>query len=989
VNSSEVERIMRDDRGFLWLLTASKVQRFDGKNFRSWSFDERCVAIQQDGEGHIWMSSRQSVYRYKNDYSGFEKIVHRPYEQNGVRQIHCGPDKKLYLLHSNGLARWNSHENKFEPAGTPPFNTSGPATFLKSYGDWLFFRLSPTALGRYNIVSGKLDSVKINSVGFLYCINEDSVWVRQEIGSSVLVSFISTSTKPILPAQFEKKFDDNNFHITGCYPSLQDNELIVFMDRKGYFSYNKSSQQFREIKLFHNGLPLMGQPPLLSFYQEENGTVWFANEEGIVYYNPYHTKIGLLRSNTLPLTENRSNDVRNFAEDKDGNIWFATANGFCRWDKKNNDVAIWKPDFNSENSLNYSSVRSIGYSNGKIIIGQSEKGFWLFDPDANKYARPSFANDSIKRKFIGDFNSNMIRLHNGHYLILSRNLWLLDKDLLSVTRIDLPHITGIYKTAYEDDQNRLWLATADGIYVLNDQWKPLYSLNVPELKFWSNGIVQKNDSSFLVSSKYVFEIKLLTDDRITYQRIFPELKEIHISGLFKDSAGHIWLNGDNGLYRYIPGKELMEYFGPGDNVQHFSVALSNSFRSNDGTVYFGSMNGINYFVPEKIPLQSDSLQVYITNVTVNRDDSSWLLGHAIDRLDYRQNSIVFDFISPFIYNADKIVYRYRLDGADNAWIETGNNNSVRLTALQPGKYTFHAAASLNGKDWFETTTPLHFTIHPPFWQTWWFRSVFGLFIVSALYFYYRYRLNSLKRKQAEKIDRLQNEQAMAEKELLLSHLNHDLAVTKLTALRAQMNPHFIFNALNSIQQMVLRKQEGSAAKYLSKFSRLLRIILNQSDKTTVVLNEELETLNLYLELEALRYSDSFEYAVTADKMIDKEETEIPALLIQPFVENAIWHGLLHKEGKRRLYIHFGLNNKEELVCTIDDNGIGREAAARIFENEILDNPHTGKGIKTTEERLQLYNQQHHTSSRLEVIDKKDENGKPAGTKIILTLPELN
>jgi LytS/YehU family sensor histidine kinase len=229
---------------------------------------------------------------------------------------------------------------------------------------------------------------------------------------------------------------------------------------------------------------------------------------------------------------------------------------------------------------------------------------------------------------------------------------------------------------------------------------------------------------------------------------------------------------------------------------------------------------------------------------------------------------------------------------------------------------------------------------------------------------------------ANKIMRVRAEEAM------LQHQRKSVEA-QLKSLRLQMSPHFLFNSLNAIQQMILTGEETAATLYLSKFSKLLRLVLMHSDKEKVTLKEELDTLSLYIELEALRFKESFQYQIICDDTVDKDETRIPTLLIQPFVENAIWHGLLHKEGARSLTIKFAEDNNDNLVCIVEDNGIGRDAARYNHKSN------TGKGIAVAEERLRTYNEQHAVKSQVLIQDLKDTRGLAAGTRVTVTLPLLN
>jgi ligand-binding sensor domain-containing protein/putative methionine-R-sulfoxide reductase with GAF domain len=236
------------------------------------------------------------------------------------------------------------------------------------------------------------------------------------------------------------------------------------------------------------------------------------------------------------------------------------------------------------------------------------------------------------------------------------------------------------------------------------------------------------------------------------------------------------------------------------------------------------------------------------------------------------------------------------------------------------------------------------------------------------------RVCAEEEKQQAKIETIENKQKMTE--------------SRLQSLRLQMNPHFLFNALNSIQQMILANEEIVATRYLSKFSKLLRMILVHSDKEYVTLKEELEILHLYIELESIRFKDSFKYTIECDDQIDADEIKLPTLLIQPFVENAIWHGLMHKEGDRLLQVKFS-EQRECISCIVEDNGIGREksSAARLATGQ--GKKHTSKGIQVSMERLKAMNNGNGEEGSLKIVDLKNENGMATGTRVEIIFPCQN
>jgi putative methionine-R-sulfoxide reductase with GAF domain len=238
---------------------------------------------------------------------------------------------------------------------------------------------------------------------------------------------------------------------------------------------------------------------------------------------------------------------------------------------------------------------------------------------------------------------------------------------------------------------------------------------------------------------------------------------------------------------------------------------------------------------------------------------------------------------------------------------------------------------------------------------------------------------------ADKIDKIKAEQQTRAKELEVLKLNKDLATSQLTALRAQMNPHFIFNALNSVQQYILQGNVIEANKYLSKFSKLQREILNNSSQNFISLQKEMAMLGLYLELEQLRFAEKFTYSITKDETIDEEEIKIPPMIIQPFIENAIWHGLMPKTGERFVKVDFSLPKEDQLVCSITDNGIGREAALRLRNANSTDVPHQSRGLSLVYDRLKILQAQYGKPFTATTTDLTNADGTSNGTRVTLSI----
>lgn len=211
-----------------------------------------------------------------------------------------------------------------------------------------------------------------------------------------------------------------------------------------------------------------------------------------------------------------------------------------------------------------------------------------------------------------------------------------------------------------------------------------------------------------------------------------------------------------------------------------------------------------------------------------------------------------------------------------------------------------------------------------------------------------------------------------------------LAETEMAALRAQMNPHFIFNCLNSIKLYTIENDAETASNYLTKFSRLIRLVLENSKSEKIILSREIETLRLYIELEMMRFKDKLVYELTIEPTVDQEYLEVPPLLVQPYIENAIWHGLMHKKEGGKVIIQFTQPAEHLLEVVITDNGIGREKAAVLKSKE--SNRHKSFGIKMTNERLQVINQLYDIQTKVTITDLYNADHLPAGTRVVIQIP---
>jgi hypothetical protein len=336
------------------------------------------------------------------------------------------------------------------------------------------------------------------------------------------------------------------------------------------------------------------------------------------------------------------------------------------------------------------------------------------------------------------------------------------------------------------------------------------------------------------------------------------------------------------------------------------------------------------------------------------------------RLRYDQNVFSFDFVGIHYKSPEYKQLLFMLDGLEKTWRKAGEEKTAYYYDIPTGYYQFRVKAANSDGIWAEKCIII--IIDPPWWKTWWAYILYAVSLAALIYGFIQYRISRIR----------------AQHEIVLQ--KHKAVELEMQALRAQMNPHFIFNCLNSINRFIIKNETEVASDYLTKFSRLIRMVLSNSKKTFVSLEEELDMLRLYIELERLRFKNAFDYDIGFNNGIEPENIFIPPLLLQPFAENAIWHGLMHKEAHGHLEIELSVEQKV-LTCVITDDGIGRNKAAE-FENSSAKKSKS-MGLQITRERLALLNQNTDEQSFFNIEDITDDKGSVEGTRVILKMNYRN
>jgi len=337
-------------------------------------------------------------------------------------------------------------------------------------------------------------------------------------------------------------------------------------------------------------------------------------------------------------------------------------------------------------------------------------------------------------------------------------------------------------------------------------------------------------------------------------------------------------------------------------------------------------------------------------------------------LEHFQNTLHFSFSATNFSSPERMEYAYQLTGVDKGWQYTNALNSrITYSNLSPGKYKFGIKAQLQGGNWQAEPVEYIIVIEPAFWQTNGFKFLCILVVAVFILYLVSRRIQSVRESEQRRVGQ--------EKKLI---------ELEAKALRAQMNPHFIFNSLNSIKSLINKNENEKAAEYLTTFSKLIRTLFQNSDSREISLYEELETCKLYSQIEKMRFGEKVDFIFEIDQHLDLKDIKVPALILQPFIENAIWHGLVPKESGGIVTV----SAKEAdgaIECVIDDDGLGRELSKQYkAQHESI---HQSKGISLTQSRLELDKLLNDREDTIHILDKKDKNGKPEGTTVIITFKE--
>ena len=706
-------------------------------------------------------------------------------------------------------------------------------------------------------------------------------------------------------------------------------------------------------------------------YRDNCGNIWIGTQTGIskLNYIQQHVSSYLYKKDNNHFLS--SADVRSITVDSLNEIWVGTINGGLNLIHKNGEIEKFYFNPHNKKYTNNSINTIYPSSNGNLLLG-TKKGLITFNTKSKKF----------DESFSKGLNENIFKFNIDIWGIFEENDSLLWLGAKKIGLIKLNKITQKY------------ILQKDLINSLNTN---------SNFDVWTFHKA-KNNLLYIGTSEGL-KILHLNQNKVELLPVrLDSITNINVFSIFENNDKHLWLaTSDNGLYDYNPQDGITRHFStanglstnmicsvvPGENndlwlssvagimvlnpvsgkvVKSFDITdglpenrfnFKSNFKTKKGKIYFGGLSGLFSFSPSELYAPQNNSSVIITSFKTNYEEKiSQIKNDTFFSLPYHENNFSFDFAYLDFSNPAKNQFSYKLVGFKDKWENIGTRHSASFTNIDPGTYTLLIRASNRDTFWSPHILKINITISTPYWKTWWFYILVWSFS-SVFIFYMLYLI--FKRRDAKR----------------------KLAKSELSALRAQLNPHFIFNCMTSLQHFILSNENDLALPYLNKFGRLMRMILENSEKESISIEQEVEFINLYTFMESSRLDNKVDIQIIIDENVPSKSTMIPPMLLQPIIENAFVHGLLGKKEGGKLIISF-TKDDGTIVCSIKDNGIGR-AMAKINKDKRV---HKDKsfGLNITKERLNLIGLSYAKHIGLKLIDLKNEFDIATGTEVIVTIP---
>lgn len=947
--SSEVYFVFQDSKGYMWFATDAGVSRFNGYEFENFDMsngltDNTVFLIDEDPEGRIWFGTFNLKLCYYQDgkiypYQYNDKIANYFEDKGGliVSSLKVDADKTLWMgTKSRGLIKINRQgildvlidnvDSNFLILDSNSLISGVDVNRLDNDSQIIEFNNKYRDL----LTMGQADT-SIGSLIYVVVTGRDfAVCYYSPLNALLLGIKNKYEVKRLKGFSFIKK------KVSFCYYD-QDHFWISVLGQ-GVYECQLENDSIEIVNHY-----LMGKQVSSIFKDEENG-FWFPTLTEGIYY---------LSSSSIEVSAFRGRSVSSVAVDTVSNDLYSSLSSGAVYSNR----MIKMKEKKSLKKITESNVNMIhikyGYEKKQLYIGDLtvSEGMNFFKNGKVEKISSSHYNSGFKALI---FESDTIYKVNQYGFSIMVN----EKEVY----FSHPENPRMWCTSLVKNGGKIWIGTNQGVRIFEGVDKKIKH-PFQKNKYLSSAITSMerlNDNFFLIGTKSYGLLVVRNDsiiDVIDQEKglVGNLVKTIHV-----DNQQTIWVGTNNGLSRInCDDQGVFDIYNV--TTKHGLISGEiNDIDSYRATIYLATTKGLVEFDRRKLKENDLRPPVYITSFNVNEQE------RTVDEnleLSYKENNLNIAYEGLNYRSLGDVTYQYRMLGVDTNWITT-TSRSVRYPTLPHNEYTFEIKAKNEDGYWSETER-FSFKINPPTWLTWWFITVLIILGLLIVYLVFRYQVKQIRSK------------ASVEKKMV---------ELELKALRAQMNPHFIFNTLNSIQYFIGKNNFVETNRYITKFSKLIRTVLNLSEKSVIAIEEEIEMLTLYLDLEKMRFDEQFDYSIQIGEEVDAYYDTIPSMLIQPYVENAIWHGLMNTTKKGKITIEVNRENND-LKCVVTDNGIGREAASRIKAKRNIN--HKSVGMTITKERLDLMSDEKRADINVEIVDLYDnKNGVKTvkGTKVIVKIP---
>ncbi|MDQ3109830.1 MAG: histidine kinase [Bacteroidota bacterium] len=945
----QVYTIYQDSKGYLWSGGYGGLSRFDGKTFTNFSPRNGLpnywvTSIMEDIRGDLWVGTIKGASRYKDgEFENF--TVKDGLPGNYVNCLLRDERDVLWVGTANGVCRHNGE--KFLSFGN---EGPGDKSILCLYQEPNTARIwMGTTNGVYVFANNKFTFYALPAG-----INSAVTAISQDMQGRILAGS-NDGLLRLENGHFGLILTPAGIDMPAVSSMITDRDGITWIGaNNGLFSFD--GQTFTPYRVS----PDVNASTVGCLYIDYESSLWLGTHRGLFRFRGNgFTSYGEQDGLTSPF-------IFGITKDTEGNIWSCSQNkGLFKYDPtttSGNAFTIINKSKGLPSDITYAAITM---PNGDLFFGSAG--------GLTKISKGVMTNYNRKDGLYCDSVNCFMIDHSGRlWMAGGKTLTIMEKDG-SFTGLEVTSAPGekfdIW-ALHEDRTGKIWIGSyPTGLFSYDGQTftDEKKKLNLSPDDYFQ--ICEDKDGRIYfgtLGGVFIYDGKSL--DSLTV--IDGLSSELIYCMVMDNKTEHLWIGTNQGLsrfdvlsYRKNKSKNITTY----GEEEGFTGVESNSngtYLDESGQIWFGTVNGLIRYSPENFRNNPAYAKTSITGMRLFYNDT---LLTADQELGYADNNISFEYVGICLTNPSKVRYRYKLSGWETEYSPPTPDRVARYSNLPPGKYIFNVISCNNEGLWTPEPASFSFVIQTPVWKRPWFwllLTCIAIFILSASIVY---RIRQIKKKE-----RAESESRVA------------MAGNELKALRAQMNPHFVFNSLNSIQHFILTNKSADAGKYLNKFARLMRVILNNSEKSLITIREELEYLQLYLDLEEMRFEGKFISNIHIADGIDIDYLEIPAMLLQPYVENAILHGLTPKQGGGKLDISMRLK-ANTIICSITDNGIGREKAREMRQ---LSNrkDHKSLGMKITHDRLELINRLNGSQLSLTITDLYSEDGSAAGTRVDIFIP---